>query len=436
MTRDERPVRQFLASLRDSRGLRQLFGVRIVSQLSDGAFQAALGGAILFNPQRAADAVAVAAGMAVLLLPYSILGPFAGALLDHWDRRAVLLWANAFRAVCIVGVAALVAVGASQFALLIAALLAQGGSRFVAAGLSAALPHVVTRKYIVAINSILVTVGTGLLAAGAAVALCGRAVFGEGNAGSGATLLISAALAVLAALSARSFAPGLLGPDTPDVSGRVDAAHPSGSAVRAVAVGWAHGAKAVAAARAVAAALGAVTVHRFVFGVDTLVLLVMSRSDRYGGGLTTLSLVVGLVAGGTLFAAVLAPFTIARYGRRVTLLGALAAGVVAQLGIGLQSVMAAAIVAPLLGLVGQTTKLTGDAAMQLDISDRYRGQAFSFQDALFNMAYVAAIALAAMFIPADGHTPLLLLSGAVAYAIAFAGVFRLHPRESRTETSA
>lgn len=53
--------------------------------------------------------------------------------------------------------------------------------------------------------------------------------------------------------------------------------------------------------------------HRFVFGVDTLVLLVMSRSDRYGGGLTTLSLVVGLVAGGTLFAAVLA-FTIARYG--------------------------------------------------------------------------------------------------------------------------
>jgi len=30
---------------------------------------------------------AIAAGFLVLLLPYSIIGPFAGALLDRWDRH-------------------------------------------------------------------------------------------------------------------------------------------------------------------------------------------------------------------------------------------------------------------------------------------------------------------------------------------------------------
>ena len=62
-------------------------------------FQAALGGAVLFNPERQADPLAVAAGLAVLLLPYSLVGPFAGALLDRWDRRRVLLVANLLRAV-------------------------------------------------------------------------------------------------------------------------------------------------------------------------------------------------------------------------------------------------------------------------------------------------------------------------------------------------
>ena len=36
---------------------------------------------------------------AVLLLPYSLVGPFAGVLLDRWRRRQVLLWANVVRTV-------------------------------------------------------------------------------------------------------------------------------------------------------------------------------------------------------------------------------------------------------------------------------------------------------------------------------------------------
>ena len=124
-------------------------------------FQAALGGAVLFNPERQADPLAVAAGLAVLLLPYSLVGPFAGALLDRWDRRRVLLVANLLRAVLTVVVAVIVSAGVAGPPLYLAALAVAGVSRFVLAGLSAALPHVVARRHLVEANVVAATPGPG-----------------------------------------------------------------------------------------------------------------------------------------------------------------------------------------------------------------------------------------------------------------------------------
>ena len=90
----------------------RLLELRAATQFGDGLFQAGLAGGLLFNPQRAADPWAVAGAFAVLFLPYSLLGPFAGALLDRWDRRAVLIVANAGRLVSVLAVAALLATGA------------------------------------------------------------------------------------------------------------------------------------------------------------------------------------------------------------------------------------------------------------------------------------------------------------------------------------
>src|SRR5689334_23732998 len=99
-------------------------------------FQAALGGAVLFNPERQADPLAIAAGLAVLLIPYSVIGPFAGALLDRWDRKRVLMGANLVRAALLVAVAAVVYAGVAGPALYLAALAVAGVSRFVLSGLS------------------------------------------------------------------------------------------------------------------------------------------------------------------------------------------------------------------------------------------------------------------------------------------------------------
>src|ERR671927_1786735 len=87
---------------------RRLLATRLLSQFGDGVFQAALAGTLLFNPQRAADPFDVAAGFAVLLLPYSFVGPFAGVWLDRWSRRQVLLLANVVRSALVTVVAALI----------------------------------------------------------------------------------------------------------------------------------------------------------------------------------------------------------------------------------------------------------------------------------------------------------------------------------------
>ena len=121
----------------------RLLELRAVSQFGDGLFQAGLAGGLLFNPERAAGPWEIAGAFAVLFLPYSLLGPFAGALLDRWDRRLVLIGANLGRLVLVLGVAGLLAVGASDLPILLGALIVNGFTRFVSSGLSAALPDVV-----------------------------------------------------------------------------------------------------------------------------------------------------------------------------------------------------------------------------------------------------------------------------------------------------
>ena len=117
----------------------RLLELRTASQFGDGLFQAGLAGGLLFNPERAAGPWEVAAAFAVLYLPYSALGPFAGALLDRWDRRFVPIGANFGRLVVVLCIGALLASGASDLPILLAALIVNDFTRFVSSGLSAAL---------------------------------------------------------------------------------------------------------------------------------------------------------------------------------------------------------------------------------------------------------------------------------------------------------
>lgn len=411
--------RSFWASLRHSPGLGRLIAVRLTSQLTDGVFQAALLGGVLFNPERHSDPVAAAAGFAVLLLPYSLIGPFAGALLDHWDRRSVLVYANVIRAALIGVVALAIDQGAPDTVVLISALAVTGASRFVASGLSASLPHVARRDVIVGINAFVTTLGGAMLSVGAGLALLLRMFFGSDNSGSAGTLLAGVMIALIAALIARGFGRLQLGPDEPD-----DAGH---SAVHAVAVGMLHGVRAVWHSRTVAAALTAIGAHRLVFGLNTLMLLVFARQSGPGDGLDRISLVLGFTAAGAFLAALVTPLAVDRFGRRRTLTVALLVGALAEISLLAFSLAVFCAAALVLGLIGQVTKLVGDAAMQIDIDDTVRGQVFSVQDAVFNIAYVVAMLVAAVTVTADGRSVLLVLAGVVIYLVGLLVVRVGHP---------
>ena len=116
------------------RGLRRLVFVRVLSAFGDGAFQGALAVLVLFSPERQTDPAEIAAGFAVLLLPYSIIGPFAGALLDRWSRRRVIVWANLIRCALVAIVAVQIAAKLPSIILFITALLIMGVGRFVGSG--------------------------------------------------------------------------------------------------------------------------------------------------------------------------------------------------------------------------------------------------------------------------------------------------------------
>src|SRR3954452_14082041 len=150
-------IRELLAR----RWFRWLFGTRLVAQCAAGVFQSSLASAVFFNPDHQTDPKQAAAGFVVLLLPYSLVGPFAGVFLDRWSRQRVLVVANVVRSVFIAATAVvLAAAGARGAAFSVAALAALSVNRFYLSALSAALPHVVRPGQLLLANSVTTTSGT------------------------------------------------------------------------------------------------------------------------------------------------------------------------------------------------------------------------------------------------------------------------------------
>jgi MFS family permease len=210
---DARALIALWHSVRALPEFRRLLELRMVSQFGDGLFAAGLAGGLLFSTERAATPWDFAGSFAVLYLPYSLLGPFAGALLDRWDRRLVLIGANIGRLLMVLVVAALLAVSAHQLASLIAALIVNGFTRFVSSGLSAALPHVVPREQVVSTNSIATAAGGAAAFVGALFMLVPRWLFGADDVGASVIIFIVAIPVALALWLSWGYAPHRLGPD-------------------------------------------------------------------------------------------------------------------------------------------------------------------------------------------------------------------------------
>jgi hypothetical protein len=123
---------------------------------------------------------------------------------------------------------------------------------------------------------------------------------------------------------------------------------------------------------------------------------------------------------GAFLANVFTPSVVRRWGRYATANAALVAAAVIQIpGAGLR-VPVMVVCAFFLGVAGQMVKLCADSAIQMDVDDALRGHVFAVQDALFWVAFIASITVAASVIPDDGRAPAFVLFGSVLYLIGLA----------------
>jgi MFS family permease len=409
------------------RDFRRLLGTRLLSQFGDGVFQAALAGTVLFNPQRAADPVDVAAGFAILLLPYSLVGPFAGVWLDRWSRRQVLLRANVVRAGLVAVVAALVLGSVQGTAFYVAGLAVFSVNRFVLSALSAGLPHVTDEPSLVSANAFSTTSGSVATVVGGGVALALLQLTGTSDAGY-AALALSAVVPYLGAAAVVSgLARGHLGPDHATLAARLS--------TRDVAAGMVAGARHVLERPPATAALLAMGLHRLGYGFLTLMTLLLYRNtfESWGAffpaGLMGLGEVLAAGAVGTLLAAGVTPWAVRHIGKLRWVTGLLAVGGLAQLALGLPFLPPTTVLAGLvIGFMAQGVKICVDSTLQESVADDFRGRVFSVYDTLFNVTFVVALLVAAFLLPPSGISYPLLVTVGVGYVAAAAAYARLTRR--------
>src|ERR1700734_2677886 len=194
------------------RDFRRLFATRLISQAGDGMFTAGLGAYVFFNATSFPNPVSAAGAFAVLYLPYSLIGPFAGVFIDRWSRRQILVWSALVRAIFVVATAAVMAAGNRGVPLYIAVLAVLGVNRFFLSSLSAALPHVVAEDKLVMANSVSPTVGGIMSSIGGILAFGLNTVTGNTERGAAVTLLIGGGCYVAASMVAATMSRDLLGP--------------------------------------------------------------------------------------------------------------------------------------------------------------------------------------------------------------------------------
>lgn len=379
-----------LVSLMRLRGFRRLFASRVTSQGSDGIFQVALASHVLFNPEQAANPSAIAAAFAVVLLPYSALGPFVGVLLDRWPRRRTLVISQLLRACCMAVVAAFVTGASLSPVFFLLVLIVFSLNRFVLAGFSAALPHVVRREELVEANSIAPTLGSLAYAAGGAVGAGMHAM------GSDVVVVLVAAAGTLTASWVVSRLP-FIGPTHEAAGPRL------GQIVVSVVRGFVEMVRTLPVRGWLVLAL--VFLTRLPFGIVLLQALLLSRGPlAHGGtGFLRFGLAAGASALGFALAAFVTPWLAGRWSPVPYAAASLAVAGAAALGLGWWlTLWSTAALSALVSFGSQSVKICCDTLMQQHVPDSLLGRAFSAYDLVYNGGLVSAVAIGAALLPQSG----------------------------------
>lgn len=413
---------EFVRSLRQlvrHRLFRRLLSVRVATQTADGVLQVALASFVLFSPQRQPDAASVATVLAITLLPFSVLGPFVGVVLDRWSRRQILVVLDLTRAVLAVGLAILVGSGIrtgwSEVAFYAGVLLAMSLNRFLLAALSAALPHTIDPSEYMVANSVMPTIGPLGTVVGVGLGTTLRVVLGNQmpDYRANAVLFCLAAIGWLISMALALRIPRrALGPDEPEPAAARDI-------VRGLVEALSH----LSHRRAAGLGLVAIGLHRVVYGVVTVAMILVFRNylnapTDVNPALADLGILAVVTAAGFVAAAAVTPPLSVRWGVRRLVVVAFGASAFFQLLPGaIFSQLPLLVAGFLLGVTAQSIKLCVDTLVQAHVDDEFKGRVFVLYDMIFNVALVVAAVIGAVILPADGVSVPIIVGLAIAYAL-------------------
>ncbi|MBA3527893.1 MAG: MFS transporter [Propionibacteriaceae bacterium] len=413
---------EFVRSLRHlwrHRYFRRLLAVRVATQSCDGILQVALASYVLFSPERQPDAKSVAAVLAITLLPFSVLGPFVGVVLDRWSRRQILVIVDLSRAVLALGLAALVATGLRtsgiEAAFYAGVLLAMSLNRFLLAALSASLPHTIDPDEYMVANSVVPTVGPAGALIGVGVGTGLRLLLGSSMVDYRANAILFVLAAggfVLSSSLALRIPRRQLGPDEVRPPRTAD-----------ILAGLAEALRHLRLHRPAALGLLTIGAHRIVYGVVTVATILVYRNYFHAptdveAAIGELGLLVVVTGAGFVLAAVVTPPATARIGVRAWIIASLVGSAVFQVFPGaIYAQFSLLCAALLLGITAQSVKICVDTLVQAHVDDDFKGRVFVLYDMVFNVALVIAAGIGALVLPANGKSVPILVCLAAVYLL-------------------
>ena len=413
----------FLGLIRHPR-LSRVFALRWTGQAVDGLFQSALASFVLFSPERQASALGAALAFAVVLLPYSLIGPFVGTVLDRISRQRALFASNLLRALDLLVVSFLVFHGRTGVELTIAVLAAFGINRLILAGLSAGLPLVIDSKSLIAANALAVTGGSLLVVVGGGVGLALRKILDSlHNANhSDATLILIAScgyfIASALALRLRRMEIG------PQDHEKARASFVEG--LIEMRDGFTYLFQHADAARGIVIT----AIQRGGLTALVLIALLLERntfhlSSKPEAGLSGLAIALSIAGIGITFGALIAPLGVTKFGRHTWMRYMMVGSAFSPLFLALSATPISLYIAAFLtSFFGQSLKVTNDALVQAKIADIYRGRVFAVYDVLVNGAIVSGAVLAALVLPLSGRSTVVTVAISLVYLVSLLTILR------------
>ena len=392
--------------------------------MTDGIFQSALASFILFSPERQANALGAALAFAVVLLPYSVIGPFVGTILDRVSRQRAIAFSNLIRAITLSIIALLLFQGHTGIEITIFVLIAFGVNRLILAGLSAGIPLMIESKSLISANALAVTGGSVWVVLGGGIGLGMRSILDSvtnADSADGYIILLGAFGYLATSLLASNLKKDEIGPLEHEIK---NASFTQGL------IEMREGVKFLSQNVDAARGIAAVAVHRGGITALTLIALLLERNTFHDpadseAGLAGLSFTLTIAACGFVVGAVIAPYGVRKVGRHRWMRLMLSASTLGPLFIVFsRTPLTLAIAAFVTALFGQSLKVTNDALVQSKIDDIYRGRVFSVYDVVVNGAIVSGAVIAALLLPDTGDSYLVPSIVAGIYFIAGARLLR------------